>query len=77
MINTIAEYAQKRGITVHALAIEIGVPPSTIYRLRANPQSLPDNRTLDKIFKAYADVQLEDLMKYVPDEEALKEESNA
>ncbi|MBD2305836.1 helix-turn-helix transcriptional regulator [Chroococcidiopsis sp. FACHB-1243] len=67
MINTIAEFCNRRETNIFKLANDAGVSPSTLYRLRANPTSLPGADVLDKIFNLYPDATPNDLIRHIPD----------
>jgi predicted transcriptional regulator len=68
MINTIEDFCKKHDVTLFGLSTRTGIPSNTVYRLRARPQTIPSADVLNRIFKAFPDAKLDELIKYVPDE---------
>lgn len=65
MINTIKEFADKRGLTPYRMIKDTGIAPRTGYDLYNDPTQLPGSRVLSKICDAYK-IQPGLLLKWVP-----------
>lgn len=67
--NRIKEYVESLGITPYKFAQKTTVARNTVYNLCNKPEQIPDPSVMDKIYKAYPDVQPNDLIAFVADDE--------
>ena len=67
--NRVKDFVDGLGITRYEFAERTKIARNTAYYLYGDPTQIPTASVMDKIYKAYPDVQPNDLIVFLPDEE--------